>query len=579
MASRPAFCSPPGPRDSAWEGSSLQGLNPILHVRQTRLDLAGGNHERLARRACILFRRFHGIADLVARVERRAMSENLAEGAERVGVHPQTNDVTVVMARIEAVVIMMVRRSGYRHRWGHVVAPGGSSMNHKGLGRLMLGLVAVAVGLSGALTALAGGNPWLDNAFGRDGTVATDFGGDVDHAYGVAAQPDGKIVAVGFTHDGERHRFAVARYDPNGLLDPSFGSGGLVVTAFGVSHADARAVEVAPDGKIIVAGFTDGGTTSFDGALARYLPDGSLDTTFGGDGRVVTDYAHTFDQFFDVTLQGDGKIVALGNAAVPAVGPDFFFARYNTDGSLDTTFGGDGKVIVDIAGSADYGRGVLIDDAGKINGAGAAWLGHDYDFALARLNPDGSPDATFGGGDGKLSRDIAGESDFAHDLLVQDNGRIVLGGYSGTPESTDFSLARFFAKGGNDNTFGDRGKVVTDLSPKDYGEAIKLVDDGDIVLVGSTITATNVISTVNMAVLRYNPNGSLDLSFAQDGVLIVDQGGDDQAYAVDTQVDGKYVVAGYADPGATGNDFGLTRVLPVRQPSIVYLPMVMKNGG
>ena len=189
-----------------------------------------------------------------------------------------------------------------------------------------LATAAVALALiTAALPAAAAAAPGdLDPTFGSGGKVTTDVGGS-DGAQAVAIQGDGKVVAAGlgnFAGPGTGD-FALARYNPDGSLDTSFGSGGKVTTDFGGFDA-ASAVAIQPDGKIIAAGRSGSG----DFALARYNPDGSLDSSFGSGGKVTTDFGG-FDSAFGVALQADGKIVAAGFQATSTQrGTDIAVARY-----------------------------------------------------------------------------------------------------------------------------------------------------------------------------------------------------------------------------------------------------------
>jgi uncharacterized delta-60 repeat protein len=169
-------------------------------------------------------------------------------------------------------------------------------------------------------------------------------------------------------------------------------------------------------------------------------PPGDLDPTFDGDGKVTTDFAGSFETAGAVAIQGDGKIVAAGTAADVSGISDFALVRYNTDGSLDTAFDGDGKVTTDFAGSGsrDEAHAVAIQGDGKIVAAGLAVVSGIFDFALARYRADGSLDTIFSG-DGKVTTDFAGDFDVANGVVIQANGRIVAAGFAGD----DFALARY----------------------------------------------------------------------------------------------------------------------------------------
>ena len=270
--------------------------------------------------------------------------------------------------------------------------------------------------------------------------------GSHDNAFAVVLQPDGKIVAVGASGGG----FALARYQPDGTLDTTFGNDGLVITDFGGDTAGSAAFAAVrqPNGKIVAAGFAIArlGFEMFDFALARYHPDGTLDTTFGGDGLVTTDFGER-DEAFAVALQPDGKIVSAGstiNARLQGVG-EFALTRHNRDGTPDATFGSNGRVTTDFLGGFDVARGVAVLPAGQIVAAGIAKNVRD-DFALARYLPAGALDTTFGG-DGRVTTDFAGRDDNAWAVALQPDAKVVLAGSTHipvpSPGAVEFGLARY----------------------------------------------------------------------------------------------------------------------------------------
>jgi len=211
----------------------------------------------------------------------------------------------------------------------------------------------------------------LDPTFDFDGKVTTDFAGGPDGANAVAIQANGRIVAVGTGTVGGKWNFHSARYNPDGSLDNTFGIGGRVSTGFGSGEDFAYAVAIQADGKIVAAGCTFCALGVADFALVRYNVDGSLDATFGIGGKMTTDFSGRRDGAFAVAIQADGKIVAAGCTACEQVAGDFAIARYNSDGSLDTTLDGDGKVTTDLNGGEDHGNAVAIQGDGRIVAAGA----------------------------------------------------------------------------------------------------------------------------------------------------------------------------------------------------------------
>jgi uncharacterized delta-60 repeat protein/uncharacterized repeat protein (TIGR01451 family) len=405
--------------------------------------------------------------------------------------------------------------------------------------------------VAGALPAAAVAAPGtLDPSFGTGGEVTTDFGGS-DSAEAVAIQSDGKIVAVGGTFSFPSGDFALARYNADGSLDPSFGSGGKVTTDFGGFDAASAAV-IQPDGRIVAAGRSGSG----DFALARYNTDGSLDTTFGNGGKLTTDFGG-FDAAFGVALQADGKIVAAGQGGP---GGGFALARYNTDGSLDPSFGSGGEVTTHFTSGFEVVIAVAIQLDGKIVVTGQTFAGGFQQFALARYNTDGSLDTSFASG-GIVATNFGFDSAFGGALAIQPDGKIVAAGRAGT----DFLLARYNGDGSLDATFGSGGIVTTDFGGTVFDAAfgVALQSNGKIVAAGGTFNGF-VGPSADFALARYNPDGSLDASFGSGGQVTTDFGGFDVARSVALQADGKIVAAGGTFNGFVGPsaDFALARYNP-----------------
>jgi uncharacterized delta-60 repeat protein len=326
----------------------------------------------------------------------------------------------------------------------------------------------------------------VDTTFGGDGKVTTNFNTGPDWVNALALQPDGKIVAVGANRParGNNVRLALARYNSNGGLDTTFGGDGKVTTNFTSGYDYAEDVALQADGKIVVAGGAGRAGGRF--ALARYNVDGSLDATFGGDGKVATNFATGSDNAVAVAIQADAKIVA-GGWSGPARSNNYRFAvtRYSSDGGLDTTFGGDGKVTTNFTDGNDYAWDMALQSDGKIVLVGAAARAGER-FALARYHDSGTLDAGFGG-DGKVITNLNTGSDVATGVAVQGDGRIVAAGWSGPSRSNDyrFAVARYNSDGGLDSTFSGDGNVTTNFtSGNDYAWDMALQADGKIVGVG-----------------------------------------------------------------------------------------------
>jgi uncharacterized delta-60 repeat protein len=290
----------------------------------------------------------------------------------------------------------------------------------------------------------------LDPSFGQGGKATTGFS-SVAHDFGsdVAVQDDGKVVAVGGTYTGTTtgDDFALARYNPDGTLDKGFGSGGKVTTPIGAGSSSdfGYVVAIGADGKIVVAGYAYNGSNR-DFAVARYKPDGTLDTTFGGDGIVMTSLGSGYDMARGVAVQGT-KTVVVGHSDQGVTSTDFAVVRYSANGDLDSTFSEDGKVTTDFSSPQapqDFADSVALQTDGKIVVAGHTFDGTHNGFGLARYNADGTLDTSFDA-DGKTITDFFGGNDEAHGVKLQEDGKIVAAGRT----NYDFALARYF--GGNDD--------------------------------------------------------------------------------------------------------------------------------
>ena len=358
----------------------------------------------------------------------------------------------------------------------------------------------------------------LDSSFGGTGKVTTPIGSFDDEGRSVALQSDGKIVVAGYSYNGSDAEFAVVRYNADGSLDLSFGGTGKVTTPIGLSYADGYSVALQSDGKIVVAGDSDNGSDA-DFAVVRYNPDGSLDLSFGGTGKVTTPIGASHDWGRVVAIQSDGRIVVAGYSDGGSLSnEDFAVVRYLPDGSLDLSFGATGKVTTPITGSSsDYAYGVALQSDGRIVVAGYS-LDYDgssgEDFALVRYHPDGSLDPSFGAGTGKVTTPIGEQDDQGYGVAIQPDGKIVVAGRSYVPGFdlfyTDFAVARYNPDGSLDTSFGTGGKVTTPIGVLwDDGSSVALQSDGQIVVAGSSFNGASRYGAGNFdfAVARYDSTG------------------------------------------------------------------------
>src|SRR5439155_1705439 len=228
-----------------------------------------------------------------------------------------------------------------------------------------MSLASLPIGLARPAFAAAGD---LDTSFSGDGKLTTDFGSKQDFALGLALQADGKIVAAGVSAaNGTNPKFALTRYNDDGTLDTTFSGDGKVTTDFQSGNLDAaNGVVAQSDGEIVAAGLVYTSQTDAKFALIRYNSDGTLDTTFSGDGNVNADLSSKEDYGLDVAMTSEGRVVAAGIASADGSNPTFGLARFATDGTLDTTFDGDGKVTTDFTSAVDYASGVAIQGDDKI---------------------------------------------------------------------------------------------------------------------------------------------------------------------------------------------------------------------
>jgi uncharacterized delta-60 repeat protein len=392
---------------------------------------------------------------------------------------------------------------------------------------------------------------FLDTTFGNGGKIITDFStiyNNDDYGYAVKQQVDGKLIVAGSTYGG----FAIVRYNNTGDLDTAFGSGGKVITPIGGLGATAFSIAIQTDGKIMAAGNNNNASSDF--ALVRYNNNGTLDSSFGSGGKVTTPIGNDNDYIMSIAIQADGKIVAAGSSNSGSnyyANYDFALARYNMDGTLDLTFGVNGKSIIDFGADNDCGNSVLIQADKKIIVVGSS----QNDIALARYNVNGTLDATFGNS-GKVRTHYQGSADWARSAELQTDGKILVAGMA-LSSYWDYLLMRYDTNGTLDNTFGDSGKVVTDfMGYNDEGHSVVIQNDGKIIVAGKS----NDTSNIEFSLARYNYDGTLDSTFGYGGKITTSIDSwdyDVSANSIIIQDDGKIVLGGWRNLG--GVDFCMVR--------------------
>jgi uncharacterized delta-60 repeat protein len=395
----------------------------------------------------------------------------------------------------------------------------------------------------------------LDTSFNSpNGSIIQPIGSSDDQGYSLAIQPDGKILLGGYCIGVSNNDFCIARFNSDGTLDTTFGSSGKVIQPIGSSDDKGFSLAIQPDGKILLGGYYDI-AINWDFSIARFNSDGTLDTTFGSSGKVIQPIGSSSDHGRSLAIQTDGKIL-LGGYCIGVSNYDFCIARFNsTNGSLDTTFGSSGKVIQPIGSSTDYGQSLAIQPDGKILLGGSCHNGSNYDFCIALFNSDGTLDTTFGSS-GKVIQPIGSSDDYGQSLAIQPDGKILLGGYCYT-SNNDFCIARFNSDGTLDTTFGSSGKVIQPIgSSTDYGYSLAIQPDGKILLGGHCLINGN---NWDFCIARFNSDGTLDTTFGSSGKVIQDIGSSsDYVYSLAIQPDGKILLGGHCKIGSNF-DFCIAR--------------------
>jgi len=369
----------------------------------------------------------------------------------------------------------------------------------------------------------------------------------------VAVQHDGKIVVAGYAEVGGVDQFALVRYNSDGSLDTTLNGNGKVTTAVGKGTCKGEGVALQEDGKIIVVGysFNTGGQSCF--TVLRYGTDGSLDTSFADSGKVVTTVAKN-GSADSVAMQGDGKIVVAGNSFIDGGNNDFVVVRYNANGTLDTTFNQTGKATADF-GAHDLGHSVAVHGDGRIVIAGYSTNQSKKQCALACFKANGNLDTNFNG-TGKVTTNFGGDGDAeGQGVAAQSDGKTVVVGYATVAGVQRFAVERYKTDGALDTSFGGTGRVLTAVRISGSNAAgVGLQKDGKIVVAGYAVNNSGRV--YDFACLRYNADGSLDQSFGDHGKVTTDVG-DGKASSLAVQ-DNKIIVAGSAYDG-DNNELAVVR--------------------
>jgi uncharacterized delta-60 repeat protein len=401
----------------------------------------------------------------------------------------------------------------------------------------------------------------VDTSFGGGATV-TPVGVSEDYANAVAVQADGKVLVAGSTATKRGTQFSIVRYQRDGGLDPGFGSGGKVVLPVGTRGNDVvAALAVQPDGRIVVAGSSEQGPAQIDFAVIRLTANGQLDAGFGNAGIAVFDFFGGTDRARALALQPDGRILVGGDSNTGAAGgQDFALLRLNVDGTLDAAFGQAGKVVTAIRsnGASESVRALAL--TAVVGEPRILAVGGEGDFMAVRYRADGSVDGSFGSG-GKVAGLFNANIGSAHGVTVLPDGRAVIVGHIGHR----FAAARLDTQGRLDTSFGTAGRFEKSLVNNwNEANAVALQADGKLVLAGWAYAGVG--TSGDFAAIRLTTDGQLDPGFADAGVLIrpVAAGTrSDSAHALVLQPDDRVptvraILAGEA--GGSNYDFALLRL-------------------
>lgn len=377
----------------------------------------------------------------------------------------------------------------------------------------------------------------LDPTFGADGTVSVAISSVDNEGDAVAIQSDGKIIVAGTSGPGNNLQMTVIRYNADGTMDSSFGENGFTVINPGNGQSFIKGASVQNDGKIVLAGYTWSSSFSGDFIVVRLNEDGSFDNSFGENGLVVVDSGMS-EVSSSMEIQADGKILVAGDQ-----NDKFAVARFNTDGSMDTDFGNEGWAVVQVGGVWSWARDITIQQDGKILLGGYS-LDNGNRMAAVRLNTDGTPDGDFGNG-GIVNFNVGQGNDFADGIAVQEDGKILLGGHkwvSNQPLRHDFVVVRLNTDGSFDSSYGTGGVASANIvNGGNYTASMTVQEDGKAIIAGNTEDEGDW----DVAMVRFNTDGTLDSSFGDGGKVSTDiHGGPDVGNAVAVQADGRIVLVG-----------------------------------
>lgn len=400
-------------------------------------------------------------------------------------------------------------------------------------------ILAFAALMAWALPARALTPGELDPTFGQGGKATALSQGSV--GYAVLIDPHGRAVTAGYTLNG-RPDFVVARFLQNGTLDTTFGDLGRTILDLGGADY-AYALDFQVGGKIVLAGESDTAGKSRI-ALARFNGNGKVDATFGGgDGFVLTSFGKDQQAANAVIVTPDDKIVAAGSTS-GGVNARSAIVRYGLGGRLDPSFGGDGRVSFDLSNSDEQFEAISWDEGHYVL-AGYAEVNLTPAFSVADVTTNGKLNTEFSQ-NGFTTTNVTNGADVGYDMIQQGDGKIVVAGRVSNSGRDDWGIVRYLPKGGIDRTWGSSGKVITSFGKSfDVAYGIALQTNGKIVVAGRV---HRTITGSDFGVVRYNSDGSVNLPFGTNGKAITDFAAEDDGArdVVIRDSNGKILVIGDA---------------------------------
>jgi uncharacterized delta-60 repeat protein len=375
-----------------------------------------------------------------------------------------------------------------------------------------------------------------DPSFNGSGVTGTNFGNNQEYLAAIALQANGEIIAGGYTYQSIDFttipEYALARFNVNGSVDSSFGTNGQVLDPIGSNDYDyMNCLTITPNGQILSGGYTlDNNEALF--TVSRFNSNGSADSTFASDGNLLGYYPGNGIGYISAMVQNDGKIVVNGTTYAGGPSSNYFLARFKSNGATDLTYGNNGIANTNGDYAVMQTDQKVVESNYSFDSTGAT------EIMLSRYNKDGSPDLTYGTNGVVLS---AFSGEFLQTMAIQPDNKVLAAGYINNAIGSDLVLVRFNTDGTPDATFGTGGAVTVDFQPQDDPLTLAIGNGGKILVgeVGYTASNQDVI-----VVARFNSNGSIDSSFAQNGEMTLSIGVEAIPGTVAFQQDGK-ILLGY----------------------------------